>query len=352
MTDDDRPTPPRPDPAEADPPPPGATAATGPAAAPSRTARMRQTAQHYAVQLEDTALGRLWSRLLEMEFVDRSVALAAKAFVSFFPLLIVFSSLMPDAARQEIIAAIGARLGLTGAVFDVVRQAFTTPDATKAATGVLGVIVTIAFAVSFTTALQRVYLRAWRRPPGGGVINKGRGAVWLGGVFGMLSFLALARTLTGSIGNWVLGVFFSMGLWWWTAHIMLRGEVRWRPLLPTAVVTGLGVWLYTLAAAIWMPANVANNFYQFGTFGIALSFVSWFTGMAFILVVAAAVGPVIIEANDPVSRWIRRGRTDVLVPGAPPPLPGPVRPVRLSDAFGRGSRGSGVQESNGAPDDM
>ena len=34
-------------------------------------------------------LGRWWSRLLELEFVDRSVALAAKVFVSFFPLLIL-----------------------------------------------------------------------------------------------------------------------------------------------------------------------------------------------------------------------------------------------------------------------
>jgi hypothetical protein len=54
-----------------------------------------------------------------------------------------------------------------------------------------------------------------------------------------------------------------------------------------------------------MPVTVTHNFEQFGTFGIALSFVSWFTGMAFLLVVAAAVGPCLVEGNTAVARWLR-----------------------------------------------
>ena len=329
---------------------PGPEPADAPPA--SRMARARKTAEHYAVRLERTVLGRLWSRLLEMEFVDRSVALAAKAFVSFFPLLVVFSALLPETGRHEVVDALAARLGLSGTAFDVVRQAFNTPDATRAATGVLGVAVTVAFAVSFTTALQRTYLRAWRRPPGGGMRNKGRGLVWLGGIFGLLSFLSIVRSFTGSTGSWALGIVFSVGLWWWTAHIMLRGEVRWRALLPTAIATGLGVWLYTLAANVWMPANVANNFVQFGAFGIALSFVTWFTGMSFIIVAAAAVAPSLADGDDTLGRWVRGGRADALSPGAPPSLPGPARPVRLSDAFGRGARGSGVDRTSSSGDEI
>jgi hypothetical protein len=36
-------------------------------------------------RLERMLLWRVWERMLEIEFVDRSVALAGKAFVSFFP---------------------------------------------------------------------------------------------------------------------------------------------------------------------------------------------------------------------------------------------------------------------------
>ena len=62
----------------------------------ARAAQARETAARYAERLESTVLGRLWSRLLEVEFVDRSVALAAKAFVSLFPLLILIAALTPD----------------------------------------------------------------------------------------------------------------------------------------------------------------------------------------------------------------------------------------------------------------
>ena len=54
----------------------------------SRTQQLRTTAARHAERWQRTAIGDVWSRLLEVEFVDRSIALAAKAFVSFFPFLI------------------------------------------------------------------------------------------------------------------------------------------------------------------------------------------------------------------------------------------------------------------------
>ena len=157
--------------------------------------RGRRSVAAVAVRLETTVLGRLWSRLLELEFVDRSVALAAKAFVSFFPLLILVAAATTSGVRQEILDMIANRLGVGGDAYELVRQAFASADQARAATSVVGVLTTVAFAVSFTTALQRVYLRAWRRPPGGGVRNKGRGAVWLGGFVALMLVLSLVRTL-------------------------------------------------------------------------------------------------------------------------------------------------------------
>jgi hypothetical protein len=65
---------------------------------------------------------------------------------------------------------------------------------------------------------------------------------------------------------WALGLLACTGLWWWTARLMVRGEVRWRALLPTAIVMGIGGWLYTVAAAVWMPVDVAGQYAQFGAF--------------------------------------------------------------------------------------
>ena len=306
-----------------------------------RTARAQRIAAGYDERLEDTVIGRWWSRLLEVEFVDRSVALAAKAFVSFFPLLIIISALAPDGVRTELLQTLADRLGVGGESRDAVKAAFASPDAIKAAAGVLGVLLTIAFAVSFTTALQRVYLRAWRRPPGGGLRNKGRGVIWVAGVAVLLTMLSAVRSVlpgpAGPVLTGLVGVIGTSALWWWTARLMLRGEVRWRALLPTAIATGVGSSLYTIASSVWMPVRVSNDFAQFGAFGIALSFVTWLTGLAFLLVGAAVLGPALADSTGSVGRWLRSGQATAVEPWAEAALPGPARPVRLSDAFGRGS---------------
>ena len=49
--------------------------------------------------VERTIFWRIWERLLENEFVDRSVALAAKAFVSLFPSLVVVAEATPTLLR-------------------------------------------------------------------------------------------------------------------------------------------------------------------------------------------------------------------------------------------------------------
>jgi len=221
------------------------------------------------------------------------------------------------------------------------------PYQTRTASGIVGALITIAFAISFTTALQRTYLRAWRRPPGGGARNKGRGAVWVGGVIAMLMVLTLLRnTLQGDTGRvlaWMLGLIASTCLWWWTARLMTRGEVRWRPLLPTDVITGIGSWLYTLSATVWMPRTLESQYPQFGSFGVGLAFVTWFTGLSFLIVFAAVAGPALAEGDGRFGAWLRGPGDTTLVDNAAPALPGPTRPMRLSDAFGRGSLGSGVE---------
>jgi len=302
--------------------------------------RARGAVGRYVQQTETTLTGRLWSRLLEMEFLDRAVALAAKAFVALLPLLVLIAALSPDGFRHQLLDAVAYRFGIEGDAFDTVRQAFARPDQTRKASGVLSALLTLAFAVSFTTAMQRVYLRAWRRPPGGSFRNKGRGALWIAGVLTWLMIITLVRDVlqgfTGSMLTWVFGMIGSILLWWWTARLMVRGEVHWRALLPTAVTMGVGTAVYTLAASVWMPDVVASHFAQFGAFGITQSLVAWFTGLALLAVTAAALGPAIAEGNSGLARWMHAGHPTVLQDGAAPPLPAPTRPMRLSDAFARG----------------
>jgi membrane protein len=295
-----------------------------------------QVARLRALAME-TLVGRVWVRMLEIEFVDRGVALAGKAFVSFFPLVIVVAAFMPEDIRNAILTTITHRLGLTGDALATAREAFASSDDVRRATGILGLVLTFFFANSFTTALQRVYLRAWRRPYSGNVGAYTRGPVWL---LSMLAFLAvtggLSELLGGGVGKGaflVLSIVTSSCMWWFTAWFLLKGEVRWRALVPCGLITGIAMLGYAASARVWMPGVVTRNQEQFGFFGVALALVTWFSGAAICVIVGACAGPVIAEDRGRLGALVRGRERSVLVEGAPEALGAPTRELRLRDAF-------------------
>ena len=258
---------------------------------------------------ERTLLWRVWERMLEIEFVDRSVALAGKAFVSFFPLVIVVAAFVPQRFRSFIFTTMTHLLGIRGDALNTVKQAFASSDDVRRATGILGLTLTFFFASSFTTALQRLYLRAWRRAPGGKAGAYTRGLAWLPAVLVYAALLGGARGLTGDGAGFGIFVLVSLmgssALWWLTAWFMLQGQVRWRVLIPTGLVTGLAMTGYVISAAIWMPEVVSRNDTQFGFFGVALALVTWLSGAAVCILVGACAGPVCAQSQGPVGVLIR-----------------------------------------------
>jgi hypothetical protein len=104
-------------------------------------------------------------------------------------------------------------------------------------------------------------------------------------------------------------------------------------LIPSGVITGVALLAYGASAAVWMPNMVTSNESQFGFFGVALALVSWFSGAALCIGVGACAGPVLAGDSGPVGRFIRGRQEELLIAGAPPPLPGPTQTLRLRDAF-------------------
>ena len=131
----------------------------------------------------------------------------------------------------------------------------------------------------------------------------------------------------------VVALALSAAIWWFTAWLMLKGQVRLRVLLPSGLITGIALSAYALSATLWMPNNVTSNNHQYGIFGVALALVAWFSGAAICIVVGACAGPVLAEDPGPIGRLIRGGTASPLLEGALPPLPPPARSLRLADAF-------------------
>jgi uncharacterized BrkB/YihY/UPF0761 family membrane protein len=311
---------------------------------------LRSRVQVIRGRAEQTLLWKVWDRMLETEFVDRSIALAGKAFISFFPLIIVVAAFMPKHLRMSILTTVTHRLGISGAALATVKQAFASAGDIRRATGLLGLVLAVFYASSFTTALRRAYLRAWRRPPARAVGNYVRGVTWIVAFFVYAALLGGARSVLGAgvgiAAFVVVALALSTAVWWFTAGLMLKGQVRLRVLFPSGLITGFALSGYALSATLWMPNNVTTNNHQYGIFGVALALVAWFSGAAICIVVGACAGPVLAEDPGPIGRLVRGGGSS-LVEGALPPLPPPVRSLRLADAFS--SRDDDIPQQPGQP---
>jgi membrane protein len=279
--------------------------------------------------------------MAENEFVDRSVALGAKAFISFFPAIIVVAAFTPPSVRASIVGTITHRAGLAGNGLATVKAAFATSDDTRRATGIVGLLFTFFFINSFTTALRRVYTKAWRRPPGGRASGYALGATFL---VGIVAYLALIGGLRAVLASGPLTALFALaawlgaiGLWWIVPWLLLQRQVRFRALSTSALLTGTGLAAYAASATLWMPRTVAENQNQFGFFGVALALVTWLSGAATIIVVSACTAPVLAEDSGWIGRLVRGpNMSSLLVDDAPPSLGAPPRAPTVANAFGIG----------------
>jgi membrane protein len=163
-------------------------------------------------------------------------------------------------------------------------------------------------ALSFTRAMQRLYIRAWRLDKMGLRANYW-GLIWLG-VFVAFWFvqplithlfdgvLALAVTLTISTVLWLL-----------TPWLLTARVIPWKHLLPQAFLNAVGLLALAIGTAIYFPHAVATASREFGILGVGFSLLSLLFSLAFVLVVTAALGATLAEspAERAGERITRRG---------------------------------------------
>jgi membrane protein len=97
------------------------------------------------------------------------------------------------------------------------------------------------------------------------------------------------------VAGWTASAVMSVGLWWWTPHLLLLSRVGWRRLLPTALLTGLGQTVVGLGSRAVMPTITGRSVAEYGPFGVVLSMMSWLLVVAGVIVIGAGVGRVLVE---------------------------------------------------------
>jgi membrane protein len=274
---------------------------------------------------------RWFVRSLEVEVLDRSIAIAAKAFVALVPFVVVVITLLPEGVQDQIRAGSRERLGISNGLSESVSSALPDPTALSGGFGVAGFLLLVFYATSFGTSLQRVYQRTWRRPARE---RAGRLGIfqWLLAFVAFLTLLSFLRGAISGAGGTLLTLLMSLivgsVVWAWTARVLMGRRVRMRPLLVTGFLTQSALLAYGAVAYVWLPASVAVNEARFGLFGVFLSLISWFVGASFVVILAATLGVTIAESAHP---WcVAVVGSPILEPDAAPALPPPsVSPLQL-----------------------
>ncbi|NUR92349.1 MAG: ribonuclease BN [Nonomuraea sp.] len=255
-------------------------------------------------RLRTGPLSRLLARLAHVRPTESAFILAAHLFLSVFPLLIIISVIAPEAARG-VAAVMRQRLGLTGASASTMRDLVHSSPGDHGAITIIGALMALVSATSFTRALQRLYERSWQ-VPALGLKGSWRGAIWLVGFLAYLEIIVLSGRLTQGSPLQGIGTLVWLALlWWWTPYLLLGGRVRWRSLVPTAVLSAVALAVLGLVSARYMPYALTTNERKYGTLGVVFALESWLAVVCGALVFSAVLGAHAAQSRGPLSRWWR-----------------------------------------------
>ncbi|MET0973180.1 MAG: YhjD/YihY/BrkB family envelope integrity protein [Thermoleophilaceae bacterium] len=248
---------------------------------------------------------RCVERAAGIEFVDRSMALGSLLFTAAIPLGVVLAAVMPGNSRNDFADALIKRFDLDGDAAQAVHQVFAPPDDVKQSLSILGFLLVIVSALSFTRALQRVYERAWGLPSRG-YRGTPAGLVWLAGLIVWVTVFGGIREwledLGGPVVSVVVAISFGVTIALFTPYVLLARRLPWRKLVPTAILTAVATTALSVASVVYMPTAIDDSAARYGTIGVAIALVSWLVVIGFALTLSAAIGAVLGE-RDAGASW-------------------------------------------------
>ncbi len=263
--------------------------------------RVEEVADRLADRLPPTVLHMITAMIRDfrdLEVLDRAMTLAAQAFTSIFPLIIAIAAVRPGRS-DNLGDDLADLLSSSDTSRKVLEQALPSEPRTLGAFGLLGLLIVLVSATSFSRALGRVYARVWHVSPP----RQLRGA-WRW--FATLAAISAAIVVLGTLQRlWqhvpydnLLDALSSFALttvvWVWTPWVLLAGQVAWRRLLPGGVLMGIGSGLISAGSQFYLPRALNSASRQYGALGIAFTYISWLFVVMTVLICTTLAGAVIV----------------------------------------------------------
>ncbi|QEU93315.1 YhjD/YihY/BrkB family envelope integrity protein [Streptomyces kanamyceticus] len=245
-------------------------------------------------------------QLAAVNILDLATRLAAQAFLAALPMIIAVASFCPVGWRTELRRSLRSLFGSGSVEAARLDQVYSGEPQALHSWGAVSVLVALLSATAFSRALQRLCERCWGLPPSGVRILLWRWALWL---FVWLTALFFQGVLhdgfgVGPVLGFPLQAVAAVLMWWWTQHLLLAGRVPWRPLLPGAVLAGVGAVAYSQLAALWLPVALRRSVERYGPLGSVFTLLSWLILFFTIVAIGIALGQVLGQ-EKPVRRMLR-----------------------------------------------
>jgi membrane protein len=281
----------------------------------SRIDHWRLRALRIAARLRLTPLGALVERgytgFTAIEPFDRAMTLAAQAFVSIVPVMIVTAAFRPN--KQGFGSFLADSMGLSQATRDTLAGSVPTSASVGSSVGILGFLVALISATAYSRALERMYAKVWqvKRP---GLRSAWR---WLATVLAVIlavGLLELTRQATEGIPlpalwDFVVRVLVWAVVWTFIPWALLRAEIPIRVLAFTGTVTAVLLGILSIVGTIYLPIVLVSGAKQFGVLGLVFAYIGWLFALSFALVLACVIGRACAEDEGTLGRLVR-GRDD------------------------------------------
>lgn len=243
-------------------------------------------------------LPHIVGELGRVQIFDRSMTLAAQAFTSVFPLLIMLGALLGGRAGEhldDLVRLPDASARLMGEALNGSRSN---------AFGLAGSLIVILSATGLARALVRAYRIVWEVP------GRRAGAASTGWQIGTVLLLAgvliAARLLSGltgampapRVGTVILAGLADIALAVLLPRILLGPVVPWRRLLAAGATFALAMTGVRAAGTIYLPRALESSTDRYGTIGLAFTYIGWLYVLSFCLLLCAVLGRAITRPRS------------------------------------------------------
>jgi membrane protein len=273
-----------------------------------------------ALRVQDR-FGRLYGNYL-------AGAITLQAFLALFPLILLTVSVVGFIAgnrNPNLAVELIAKLGVTGDAARSISDAIDTAVKTKGTALGLGTLGLVWSSLGLVGALQYAYDQVWQVEPRG-VKDKLVGLAWLAGAAVLFVGSAAATAVLGILPGflWPVSILVTLvvniALWLWTAKLLPNRDVGWRPLLPGAILGGVGLEALKIIGRFYVPRAVASASALYGSLGIVFAVLAWLFFFGRLIVYSAVLNVVLWEEKAGTVEAV------VEVPATDNPAPAARRP--------------------------